>query len=557
MKNYIRGLLTIMMAVFMSYNLIACGDDDDIVEDKFGSIYGIVTELGTAEPMRAIGVELYKSDNLLLKTVTFDDGHFEFKDLNPGSYRVKVVADEYEQTEEGSVTVETGRQARIDLQVRKQDIHAKAYTANATVSGNQVTLNGEYTKDYNYSVSEAGFVYATNNNPQNGGTKVKCKKDEIKEVNSTYKLSTTISDLSRGTYYYQAYATTSYGTAYGEILSFKLSITPVVTTLTPTNILAETATLNGQIEAEGDPAYTERGFVYSKSYKMPTVDDPANATTKVPVSGKTKSFSANVSSLVENATYYVRAYATNEDGTFYGEMKTFSPSAVLPIVTTLEITNILPTSAIMNGRIDNPGEPTYTERGFLYSSSYKNPTISAPSTATTKVVVDGTSKEFSANISSLKEGTTYYARAYALSSRGTSYGEVITFKPEHPDYVVISNLMVQKEDLARKVSWASANSLCKASRVAGYSDWRLPTIDELATMYGARNEIPNLVTTGYYDYNYWSSSYYYGKDTYTNEEYYFYYYLCFGTGNKYSTHYTEPGPNYGSSNNARAVRTIK
>lgn len=521
---------------------VSCSKSEEAEDgEKLGSIYGIVTELGTAEPMRAMGVELYTSDKLLLKTVTFDDGHFEFKDLNPENYQVKVVADGYYQTEEGYVTVEAGRQARIDLQVKKQDIHAKAYTANATVSGNQVTLNGEYTKDYNYSVTDAGFVYATNNNPQNGGTVVKCKKDEIKEVNSAYKLSTTITNLSRGTYYYQAYATTSYGTAYGEILSFKISITPVVTTLAPTNILAETATLNGQIETEGDPAYTERGFVYSKSYKMPTVDDPANATTKVSVSGKSKTFNANVSSLVENATYYVRAYVTSEDGTFYGEVKSFVPTSPLPLVSTLEVTNILENSATLNGRIDDPGEPAYTERGFLYSESHETPTMSDSRTSTPKVVVDGTSRDFEASISSLKMGTTYYVRAYATSSKGTSYGEVKFFTTiDTRAYVVVEGLAVQKQDLG-VANWSTAKSMCAASRVGGFSDWRLPTIAELAMIYTHRDEIG-----GFKKSSYWSSTVTYSGPSYC-------YYYNFYDGIQYSTQYTaDQYQKY-----VRAVRTVK
>ena len=484
----------------------SCTKDDD--SNDPGSIYGIVTELGTAEPMKAVGVELYKAEALLLKTVTFDDGHFEFKDLNPNSYQVKVVADGYEQTEEGYVTVEAGRQARIDLQVKKQDIHAKAYTANAVVSGTRVTLSGEYTKENGYSVSEAGFVYATNNNPQNGGTKVKCKNDEIKEVNLAYKMSTTVSNMPRGTYYYQAYATTENGTAYGEILSFKISILPVVKTLAPTNILTETATLNGLIESEGDPAYTERGFVYSKSYNIPTVQDPANATTKVPVSGRNVSFSANVSSLTENATYYVRAYATNEEGTFYGEVKTFTPSAPLPSVSTLSVTNILETSATLNGRIESPGDPAYTERGFLYSNSHAVPTI----TSSVKVVVAGTSKDFETNISSLTKGTKYYVRAYATSSKGTAYGKVVSFTTDNKsEYMVLGNLMIQKNDLGTAM-WSTANEMCKNSRVGGYSDWRLPTLSELAYMYTHRNEIGGF-TTGWY----WSSSY---PSSYSDRSYY-------------------------------------
>lgn len=603
--------ILIWAMVLGSILLGSCTKSEEGDEDKLGSIYGIVTELGTAEPMKAVGVELYEAGSLLLKTVTFDDGHFEFSDLNPGSYQVKVVADGYEQTEEGNVTVEAGRQARIDLQVKKLVFknHMVVRTIEATTSSSQATLKGEYLYDAaEYAPSEVGFVYATQNNPKEGGTLVKGKVDNV-----TKSFSASIDGLSKGTYFVQAYAKNKVGTEYGEVRSFIISLVPAVTTLDPTNVLAETATLNGRIDVVGDPAYKERGFVYSKSFNMPTIDDPANATTKVPVPGQNKEFSANVSSLTEHSTYYVRAYATYEGGTSYGEVKTFKPAALLPVVTTLEATNILATSAILNGRIDNAGEPAYTERGFLYSISYPIPTINDPSTATSKVIVNGTNKEYSANVSSLKEGKIYYVRAYATSSKGTSYGEVLTFKPvavlpsvttlepsnvqpttatlngridkvgepaytergfvystsyqtptvndpstattkvvvdgsssnysanvssltenatyyvrayatseygtvygkvltfkpEHPQYVIIDNLMIQTEDLG-VAYWHDANSLCKNSRVGGYSDWRLPTKDELIMMYNARSEIPNLKS----DY-YWSSTIgYYSSDHY-------------------------------------------
>ena len=108
----------LLAMVLTSIMLGSCTKDDDANNgEEPGSIYGIVTELGTSEPMKAIGVELYKGGNLLLKTVTYDDGHFEFKDLTPENYVVKVVGKEYESAEK-AVTVEAGRQARIDLQLR-------------------------------------------------------------------------------------------------------------------------------------------------------------------------------------------------------------------------------------------------------------------------------------------------------------------------------------------------------------------------------------------------------------------------------------------------------
>lgn len=530
MKKHLLSLLTVVVAAFVSFNLTACGDDV-AEEDKVGSIYGIVTELGTAEPMKAVGVELYKGGALLLKTVTFDDGHFEFRDLTPGNYKVNVVADGYDEAK-GDVVVESGRQARIDLQIQKLKTHMVVRTTEATITGTKVTLTGEYTFESGYAPIEVGVMYAIYDNPKNGGELIKSKLN-----NTTKTISITIDDLSKGTYYYQAYAKNSNGTAYGEVRSFKMAITPVVTTLAPTNVLAETATLNGQIDAEGDPTYTERGFVYSKQYSQPTLDDPTNATTKVPVSGKNKTFSANVSSLVENATYYVRAYVTNEEGAFYGAAVTFVPSAPLPSVSTLDVTNILETSATLNGRIDNAGEPAYTERGFLYSDSHETPTMSNSRTSTPKVVVDGTSQDFEASISSLKIATTYYVRAYATSSKGTSYGEVKSFTTtDTREYVVIEGLAVQKQDLG-KGTWSTANNMCKASRVGDFSDWRLPTIAELAMLYTHRNEIG-----GFKNGVYWSSTLYNSYDNY--------YVYNFNYGSQ---------SYYGSSDQhyVRAVRTIK
>ncbi len=314
--------------------MIACTSEDDAKggDEQFGSIYGIVTELGTAEPMKAVGVELYKSPYyaMLLKTVTFDDGHFEFKDLEPGGYQVKVVTDKYEQTNIGYVTVEAGRQARIDLQVKIRNTGLVVRSVDAIIYGANVTLKGEYSRiDYSDEASEVGFVYDTQSNPQNGGTIVKCKTSDISligESYSDYSFYAVVNDLTKGTYYFQAYATNYKGTTYGEIRSFVVTLPPIVMTLDPTNISGNSVTLNGRIVAEGNPAYTERGFVYSKSYNRPTVDDPDDATIKLPVSGRSKDFSANVSSLTEGVQYYVRAYAMNENEIVYGEIIPFIPS---------------------------------------------------------------------------------------------------------------------------------------------------------------------------------------------------------------------------------------
>ena len=256
----------------------------------------------------------------------------------------------------------------------------------------------EFTYNSGYYPSEVGFVYSTQDNPSNDGTIVKCKKEEIEETSSSYTktFSTKVSGLGKGTYYVKAYTINSIGKTYSEVRSFSISGNPGVSTLAASNITETTATLNGHIDYVGEPAYTERGFVYSYSYATPTVEDPESATTKKIVSGSSEDFSANVAGLTKNKTYYVRAYVSN--------------------------------------------------------------------------------------------------------SQGTWYGESVSFSTDFSQYVVVEGIAVQKQDLGSG-NWSTANNMCKASRVGGFSDWRLPTIAELAMLYTHRNEIG-----GFKSARYWSSS---------------------------------------------------
>jgi len=72
-------------------------------------------------------------------------------------------------------------------------------------------------------------------------------------------------------------------------------------------------------------------------------------------------------------------------------------------------------------------------------------------------------------------------------------------------YMVLGNygLMVMREDLG-KSTWSGARDMCKQTRVGGFSDWRLPTKEELAILYNARNIIGGFETSN--NTQYWSST---------------------------------------------------
>ena len=97
-----------------------------------------------------------------------------------------------------------------------------------------------------------------------------------------------------------------------EEKSLKLSTEAV------SNITDTTAESGGNITDDGGSAVTARGVCYSTSAN-PTIAD--NITTD---GSGTGSFTSNLTGLTTNTTYYVRAYATNANGTAYGNEQSFT-----------------------------------------------------------------------------------------------------------------------------------------------------------------------------------------------------------------------------------------
>lgn len=93
---------------------------------------------------------------------------------------------------------------------------------------------------------------------------------------------------------------------------------PTVTTDEPTAIDTVSATVGGEVTGDGGATVTERGVAYNTT-GMPTTSD----STLVIGSGM-GTFSTTLSGLTPGETYYVRAYATNSEGTAYGDEEEFT-----------------------------------------------------------------------------------------------------------------------------------------------------------------------------------------------------------------------------------------
>ena len=94
-----------------------------------------------------------------------------------------------------------------------------------------------------------------------------------------------------------------------------------------------------------------------------------------------------------------------------------------PMITTTDVNVLNDTSVTSGGIITSDGGSPITLRGIVWDLS-SNPTIIL-STKTNDGSGIGT---FSSSTYSLKPGTTYYVRAYATNSIGTSYGNEVVIK---------------------------------------------------------------------------------------------------------------------------------
>jgi autotransporter-associated beta strand protein len=188
-----------------------------------------------------------------------------------------------------------------------------------------------------------------------------------------------------------------------------------VTNLPASNIGGTYATLNGQLLATGGqyPAVT---FYYG------TTDggtNPAAWSASLPLGLQTGIFTAAISNLTGNTTYYFAASVSNSAGVAWGAAsKNFTTLPVTPpTVTNYPATSIYSAFATLNGQVLSTGNDTVLVR--LYCGT--NNGGMNPAAWTNQIFLGAQTGTFSVPVAGLAGNTTYYFSASASNSAGNTW----------------------------------------------------------------------------------------------------------------------------------------
>lgn len=418
---------------------------------------------------------------------------------------VKIDRDLLEDGENVAILVlRTAGQGSVEVTVKATGQAQKTATLNTldvtNIAATKATFNGQIVTPGYPEYTERGFVFSEQTMPTIEQTISRLTS----AVTADDKFSYDVVGLTLGkTYYVRAYAVNPVGIAYSsnQVVFTTQTVTGKVemTSIDDIDLANHTAVVHAKVTDLGDPAYTERGFVYSNTNSTPTI---YNSYVVVNGSGL-GTFDTKLTELARETNYYVRAYIKNEAGIAYSDSDNvliLSTEESRPTVETLDATDIDSEtySAVLHGNIKAVGNPPYTERGFVYSTEYEKPTIDD-----TKVVISGAGNgNFSARVSGFSKEKKTYIRAYAKNSKGVAYGETIEiFEPE---FIILESagIAVQKEDIDDNThTWINAMTLCENSHVGSFYDWRLPKINELAILYSYKDYIGGFIKAKYWASN--------------------------------------------------------
>jgi uncharacterized protein (TIGR02145 family) len=286
------------------------------------------------------------------------------------------------------------------IKVRTESVTDIQYTS-SIAQGTLVDIGEE-------GIDQYGHCWSVTEDPENTG-----EYTTLGSRQSTGNFISHLENLTPGTQYYvKAYAHKRLTIEYGELVSFTTPAgsLPTINTNVVTSVTMNSAICGGEVSSEGGYAVIARGICWN------TTGNPTLENNSKGIGSGPGSFDTQLTGLTKRTTYYVKAYATNQQGTNFGSEAVFTTSD-LPFVSTSEIGNVKPNSVTCTGVVNDAGLAEVTVRGFCWDFN-PGPTINDAHSEN-----GGGTGEFEETISELASATRFFIRAYATNINGTVYGE--------------------------------------------------------------------------------------------------------------------------------------
>lgn len=278
--------------------------------EETGTIYGTVTDFATGEPLKNVNVKLRPSGET---TLTGSDGTYMFQDLKKGDYSLSLSKAGYKDlVDDYLIQLAAGKSVRRDVQMKikslritdmnGEDINELDFGSEGDdvsrifniFNDSGETISWEIITTANWIESPETGTSGTLQAGGNKGVVVKIDRNKLQQGDNTTTMHITSNNGN-------------------QQLTIKARRADV-STLDATDVSGNSAVLNGKIN--GNVIYTEKGFYYGTDH---------NLSTKVVVNGNgAGAFSTQITGLIENTTYYFKAYCICDGEYLYGEEKSFT-----------------------------------------------------------------------------------------------------------------------------------------------------------------------------------------------------------------------------------------
>ncbi|MBO2522810.1 MAG: hypothetical protein CW336_02985 [Bacteroidetes bacterium] len=509
MKKLIIMIITVSITLMLA-NCVKKLDKYGFVDTT--TLKGKVIEESTQSPVPEVNVSVTNGSYTYSSTATDSNGRFEINvDFS------KIATDYYLLFDGGT----EGKKRQHELKGMGQEmfdyktiiLYNKTITDAVNVKTkdiNSITAisavcNAEVVIGTDVRLISKGVCWSETENPT-------IANDHTDDGNQSGSYSSNIIGLTEHkTYYIRAYAKTNDNVYYGEQLHF---ITPAMFPSILYNgrtyyIYDDVEPLNWSSAMSFCENLTAGGF---DDWFLPNEDELNALYINRDIIGNFTNNKYWSSSEIESSKSYYRTFANNGAlGSDYKSnafkvrpVRTGENAYSLPSVITGNVSFPSGGSAQLNGNLTASGGLYIYEYGFCYGSS-PNPTINDNIIK----VGSGTSIGlFNKTLDELQIMAEYHVRAYAKNYMGIAYGEDVSFTVPIPTFQYNGHTYQVAPDPDSRYSWNNAIIYCDNLTLYGFSDWSLPTKDELSCMYVNRYAIGGFTYeyNGYGDCCYWSST---------------------------------------------------